>query len=207
MQYAETLMRTAFLIRHAERNPIINPREHAAELLNEKGKTEATYLGIELSKAFNSIAIYSSPITRCIQTGECIAKAFGDDINIHTSNILGEPGPFVFGDAMDSFESLTTKGVVNSMIKGKRLPFIRSITEGSRILLNFIQKETDQHKNDVAIIFISHDAIVAPFINFLTNEEFNQSHWIEFLGGIKILFNSNDKERSFQFQRVYGVEK
>ncbi len=198
-------MGIAFLIRHAERNSILNPRDHTVELLNEKGKTEATYLGIELSKAFSSIAIYSSPITRCIQTGEYIAKAFRDDINIHTSSILGNPGPFVFGDAMDSFESLTTKGVVASMIKEKRLPFIRSIAEGSKILLDFIQKETDRYGNNVAVIFISHDAIVAPFINFLTNEEFNQSHWIEFLEGIKISFNSNGNEKSLQFQRVYGV--
>lgn len=200
-------MGIAFLIRHAERNHIINPREHTAELLNKKGKTEAINRGIELHKEFNSVVIYSSPINRCVQTGECIAKAFGDDTNIYISKILGDPGPFVFGDAMDVFESLTTKGVVESMIKGKPLPFIRSIGEGSKILLNFIQKETNKYGNNVAVIFVSHDAIIAPFINFLTNEEFNQTHWIEFLGGIKISFNSNDNGRSFQIQRVYGVEK
>lgn len=200
-------MGIAFLIRHAERNHIVNPREHTAELLNEKGKTEAINRGIELSKVFSSIVIYSSPINRCIQTGKYIAKAFKDDINIHISNFLGEPGPFVFGDAMDSFDSLTTKGVVESMIKGKQLPFIRSTDEGSKILLDFIQKETNKYGNEVAVVFVSHDAIVAPFINFLTNEEFNQSHWIEFLGGIKISFNTNDDDRSFQLQRVYGVEK
>lgn len=205
MQHAETLMGIAFLIRHAERNQITNSKEHSTVLLNEKGRTEAIKFGIELSKIFSTIILYSSPIYRCIQTGECIAQAFGDNINIHTSNILGEPGPFVFGDAMNSFESLTTKGVVDSMIKGKQLPFIRSIYEGSKTLLDFIQKETHKYKSNVPVIFVSHDAIVAPFINFLTNEEFNQSHWIEFLGGIKILFNSND--RSFQFQRVYGVER
>lgn len=138
-------MGIAFLIRHAERNHIVNPREHTAELLNEKGKTEAINRGIELSKVFSSIVIYSSPINRCIQTGKYIAKAFKDDINIHISNFLGEPGPFVFGNAMDSFDSLTTKGVVESMIKGKQLPFIRSTDEGSKILLDFIQKETNKY--------------------------------------------------------------
>ncbi len=200
-------MGIAFLIRHSERNHIINPREHTAELLNEKGKKEAINRGIKLSKIFNSIVIYSSPINRCIQTGECIAQSFGNDINIHKSNILGEPGPFVFGDAMETFESLTTKGVVDSMIKRKQLPFIRSIDEGSKILLDFIQKETNRYDSNAAVIFISHDAIIAPFINFLTHEKFNQSHWIEFLGGIKISFNSKDKDRTFQFQRIYGVEK
>ncbi len=57
-------MGIAFLIRHAERNHIVNPREHTAELLNEKGKTEAINRGIELSKVFSSIVIYSSPINR-----------------------------------------------------------------------------------------------------------------------------------------------
>ena len=35
MQHAETLMGIAFLIRHAERNQITNPKEHSTVLLNE----------------------------------------------------------------------------------------------------------------------------------------------------------------------------
>lgn len=200
-------MGIAFLIRHAERNRIINPKKHATVLLNEKGKTEATNLGFELSKIFSSIVIYSSPINRCIQTGKCLAQTFGENISIYTSNILGEPGPFVFGDAMNSFESLTTKGVVDSMIKRKQLPFIRSIDEGSKILLDFIQKETNKYSSKIAVIFISHDAIVAPFINFLTHEKFNKSHWIGFLEGIKILFDTNTNKECFQVQRIYGAKK
>ena len=197
-------MKTAFVIRHSKRNQIENPLKHAEMLLNEEGKKIASNFGTLLADKFDQIKIFSSPIGRCIQTGDCIKAAFknSSETEIEISNILGEPGPFVFGDAMESFVKLRTTGVVEAIENGKNMPFIRTEEEGTKILLDFVRKETLRCNDNTAVVFVTHDACIAPVINFFTSEYFKDDHWIEFLGGLKIQFDAD----SITIQRLKGVE-
>lgn len=105
--------------------------------------------------------------------------------------MLGEPGPFVFGDAADIFVKLGTAGVVEAMETGESLQYIRKEEEGTKILLDYLRAETEKSDNQTANVFITHDACIAPVIHFLIGEFFNQEHWIEFLGGLRIDFDTN----------------
>ncbi len=183
-------MKTALIVRHADRDSVTNPSKHAEVLLNTEGEKRAREFGKRLLNDFAKVRIFSSPIQRCIQTGECIQEAFGDDSKIQISNVLGEPGPFVFGDAIESFVTLGTVGVVERIEKGIPMPFIRKEEEGTKVLLDYLRNETDKSDGQTANVFITHDACIAPAINFLIGELFNQEHWIEFLGGLRIDFDA-----------------
>ena len=185
------MMKTAFVIRHSERDSVKDPLKHAEVVLNENGKKIAYEFGKDLSRVFPKVRVFSSPIERCIQTGKCIQAAFDDDSEIQISYVLGEPGPFVFGDAADSFVRLGTAGVVEAIENGESLQYIRKEEEGTKILLDYLRKETEKSDSQTATVFITHDACVAPAINFLIGEFFNHEHWIEFLGGLRIDFDTN----------------
>ena len=185
------MMKTAFVIRHSERDSVKDPLKHAEVVLNENGMRIAREFGERLSKVFQKVRVFSSPIERCVQTGKCIQAAFEDDSEIQISNVLGEPGPFVFGDAAELFVKLGTAGVVETIEKGESLQYIRKEEEGTKILLDYLRNETDKSDDQTANVFITHDACIAPAINFLIGEFFNQEHWIEFLGGLRIDFDPN----------------
>lgn len=75
-------MTTILLIRHGE-NEYVAKGRLAGRLpgvhLNEKGKKQADILAETLSKAPVS-AIYSSPLVRCIETAEPLAKVLKQDV-------------------------------------------------------------------------------------------------------------------------------
>lgn len=73
------MMKTAFVIRHSNRDSVTNSKNHAEVLLNAEGEKRAREFGKKLAQEFTKIKIYSSPIQRCIQTGKCIQEAFDDD--------------------------------------------------------------------------------------------------------------------------------
>lgn len=181
-------MKTAFVIRHSNRDSVKNPLNHAVVLLNAEGEKRAREFGKKLSQEFAKIRLYSSPIQRCIQTAKCIQAAFNDDSEVQLSTVLGEPGPYVFGDTAELFVTLGTVGVVEAIENGTPPPFNRKEEEGAKILLDFLRAETDKSDENTANVFITHDACIAPVIHCFTGEYFNKSHWIEFLGGLKIQF-------------------
>ena len=181
-------MKTAFVIRHSNRDSVKNPLNHAVVLLNAEGEKRAREFGKKLSQEFAKIRIFSSPIQRCIQTGKCIQEAFDDDSEVQLSTVLGEPGPYVFGDTSDLFVTLGTVGVVEGIEKRTPPPFNRKEEEGAKILLDYLRAETAKSDEDTANVFITHDACIAPVIHCFTGEYFDKNHWIEFLGGLKIQF-------------------
>ena len=181
-------MKTAFVIRHSNRDSVTNPKNHAEVLLNAEGEKRAREFGKKLAQEYTKIRIYSSPIQRCIQTGKCIQEAFADDSDVQLSTVLGEPGPYVFGDTADLFVKFGTVGIVEMIENGTPPPFNRKEEEGAKILLDFLRAETDKSDEITANVFITHDACIAPVIHCFTGEYFNKNHWIEFLGGLKIQF-------------------
>lgn len=182
------MVKTAFVIRHSDRDSVKNPLNHAVVLLNAEGEKLAREFGKKLAQEFSKIRIFSSPIQRCIQTGKCIQEAFDDDSEVQLSTVLGEPGPYVFGDTADLFVTLGTVGVVEGIENGTPPPFNRKEEEGAKILLDYLRAETVKSDEQTANVFITHDACIAPVIHCFTGEYFNKEHWIEFLGGLKIQF-------------------
>jgi broad specificity phosphatase PhoE len=182
---------TAILIRHSERNHIPDGVHDIITPINAQGEIIATELG-KTMRSFESIKIISSPVDRCVQTGNAIMKGFGTQSAISYSNLLGDPGPFVFDCevAKDHFINMTCKTVVETQIAHKELAGIRPIEEGSEILKRYIVLEMQNNTPNNLLIFITHDAILAPFIFQYTGEKFNHEHWIDFIDGVAFIEKS-----------------
>jgi len=193
---------TAILMRHADRE-YINPGVNEDEPINEAGMANSIMFGEKLSPFFGGVKIFTSPVGRCIQTGEAIMEGFRKRGPISASNMLGEPGPFVFErpTASKIFKDLGCKGTIESMIAGHELPGIRSAADGSELLKEFIVSEMRANDGENLLLFITHDAIVIPLIYHYTGEEFGRDHWLDFSdgvafiredGGIRLVRNGNE---------------
>lgn len=182
-------MKTVFVIRHSAQNEIKDVREHDKILLNDIGKKTAINLGKRLFEEFGTIKIFSSPVRRCIQTGECINKAFSKKSEIRIIKELGNP---FAEEGCKSYYALGAKGAVIRHENGIGMSDVRSEIEGTQILMNIIKNEISKDKSsDNALIFITHDACIAPCMNFFLGECFDNNHRIEFLSGLKFQFDDN----------------
>jgi probable phosphoglycerate mutase len=179
------------IIRHSNREHIPNGVHDIITPINDIGKINAQKVGKLLQK-FDLKSIYTSPVDRCIQTSKNILIGYNKTFEIKETEMLGEPGTYVFDReiAKNHFIKLSTKTVVEKQIKGEHLEGIREIKEGSNILKQFvIDKLISLNKNEL-IVFVTHDAILAPFIYSLTGEKFGKNNWVDFLDGIVITKSS-----------------
>jgi len=177
----------AIIIRHADREHI-TPGKNEDEPLNETGKINSIRFGEKLS-IFNGVKIFTSPVGRCIQTGEAIIKGFQKQGCISQSNILGEPGPFVLDGQLagQMFNEFGTKCIVEKQIAGEKIIGIRPLADGCKLLKNYIVSKMNMKIEGNILIFISHDAIIAPFIYKYTREKFGRENWLDFLDGITLM--------------------
>lgn len=185
-------MKEAFIIRHSKREHVARVQEHAKAQLTKEGIAAAEDLGKWFAENFQKVKVYSSPIDRCVDTGRCIQRAFSNNTDIVISSMMGEPGPFVYGDAIESFNKLGTVGVVVALEEGRTLPLIRSKEEGTQLLIDHVLDELRIAEDGTALVFVTHDACVAPAINLLAGEFFDEKHWIEYLGGLEIQINEGE---------------
>ena len=179
---------TAILMRHADRE-YIQQGVNDDEPINEAGRANSIMFGEKLSPFFESVKVFASPIGRCVQTGEAIMEGFRKRSPVSTSNMLGEPGPFVFErpTASKIFKDLGCKGTLEKMIAGEELPGIRSAAEGSELLKEFILSEMRANKSENLLLFITHDAIVIPLIYHYTGEKFGRDRWLDFSDGVAFI--------------------
>ncbi len=193
------------LIRHSERDFIPNKANDLTTPITTLGKQKARTLGEYLRK-FEKLVIYSSPILRCVQTSEEISKGFNKTSTIHTSNILGLHGPFVY-DSEKAEKEFTSKGliqVVKDMQNCIQIEGARGKEEGSKILLSFIKEAFSKANKDEFLIFISHDAIITVFLNYIFQEYFDKQNWLNFLDGCGLIkdlkrINFIRKEKSYEY--------
>ena len=144
-----------YLIRHAQKE---NNTVHAT--LTKKGLTDSFLYGQLLkNKNININLIVSSPIERCLQTAEQISLGYGK-IEIQQSTLLGDPGIFVHnGDrAMEVFNSHSLLDIINKQLCNTQLSGFNDIDSATQKLLLFMKKKKEN------ILYISHDAIITPFI-------------------------------------------
>lgn len=190
----ELLHQKSFLlfIRHAEK--VINPEEpedvHVP--LSKKGILQSQEFGKKLEELFGKIeigVIKTSPIQRCISTAQNIINRQHCETPIIPSKILGDPGVFVADDqlAYQNFIDLGVKQVIEALYAEKTLAGMRTIKEGVQLLLN--EMNNDLKNCDGMIIYITHDAILIPFIKFFIEEFEYTNNLIDYLNGIIFLIN------------------
>jgi hypothetical protein len=175
----------ALIIRHADREHI-HAGVHDIEMpINELGEKNAKQIGTSLWQ-FENMKIITSPVYRCVQTGNAIIDGFGKQSQISQSNLLGEPGPFVVDGklAKEYFVDLGCYRTVKMQIENQIMKGIRPTKEGSELLTKFVIDEMKNNTLSNLSVFVSHDAILAPFIFYHTGEMFDKEHWISFLDGV-----------------------
>ncbi|PCJ18938.1 MAG: hypothetical protein COB02_09390 [Candidatus Cloacimonadota bacterium] len=164
-----------YLIRHAEKE---NSSVHAK--LTKKGLESSFIYGKNLKKSNIKLTkIITSPIERCLQTSQKIAEAY-KNIIIEESSLLGNPGIFVNdGDlAMDIFNQYKLIDIINMQLSNQELEGFNDIKNASNQLLNLMKTNKDN------TLYISHDAIISPFIFFIKNRKrIVQNEIVNYLDG------------------------
>jgi len=183
------------LIRHAEK---LTPPKQG---LTSKGIQDAFKYGVFLKKhGYTFDDIISSPVERCLQTAEGIAKGLTHNTSVRTSQLLGDPGAFVTDDKLAAgvFEAFTVHEVINKMLYGEALSGFASVDEGSKILANKINLDMKAGKST---LYISHDAIIMPFIaRQLSISQIQKKDIVGYLGGFRVQEAHNKSiERDFRF--------
>lgn len=116
---------------------------------------------------------------------------YGTDMPIHKSEVLAYPGSFWPDDGIgDNLEqrSAGKDGAISpetpvSVCTG-------ALSEGTENVLNAVLG-TPVQKGAVAL-FVSHDAVIAPVLSYLTSGDPDQSEWIDFLDGF-VLFREGGR--------------
>ena len=182
----------SLLIRHADRDEIPHGSFGNEILLNEKGIQNAISFGDSLvDKKINRI--FTSPIERCVQTAEFIAKGYGNSIAIVETNALGAPGLHI-KDEKIAGEFLLQHGIdkmYKLFIQSENIPGITNINELNYSMTNFINENTTENGTT---IYITHDMLIA-FYHFSINKKvYTKENWINYLTGMT--FRNNELARN-----------
>lgn len=196
----------AIVIRHSDRDKMdIGQTEQP---LNTEGIIHAEKLGTELM-GFADYAFYSSPVDRCQQTVEYIQRGIfqGSEKKQNTlSSLLGKPGVFVIDRKNNAFLTLSCREVVVKQLSHEKQYGIRDTVEGAKLLIDYIVGEMEKATDGCLLVFVTHDAIVAPVIFELTGEMFGYENWPEFSDGF-IIEQNTDGYKVIRKKKYYELKK
>ena len=174
----------AFLLRHGRRDNI-PAGEFGDEIeLNDAGIRESLLFGNSISN-LEIRKIFVSPIKRCIQTGELINSELRVKVPVIVSDILGNPGPYVYPNSSEAGKNYLKLGgekLYQSIIDGETIPGFRNLKDGSDRLSNFINNESEGNGIN---LFISHDLIIAWYTLYMFNHKYTFNNWVGYLVGPK----------------------
>lgn len=173
---------TALVIRHADRDKMAHAQ--IFQPLNEAGKRNAYELGTKI-RGFRNYLFFSSPVDRCVETAQNMQSGISTEkMNKPIeSTLLGEPGPFVINQQNNAFKTTSLRTVVKKQIAHESLEGIRTTEEGTKIFVDFILSQLKMAPDGTLLVFVTHDAILAPVISELTGEEFGHENWPGFSDG------------------------
>ena len=180
--------RLSLIIRHGDRDKIPQGSFGNEVMLNDDGIRNSIAFGKELSN-LKVNKIYTSPIGRCVQTAESIARGYGHDIEIIETNALGAPGLHI-SDKIVAGEFFLKHGfdeMYKRFINEMQIPGIPSIKEVNSLVTSYVNKNT----NDVGLtIFVTHDMLIAFYHYSINKKIYTKENWVKYLSGL-ILKNGN----------------
>lgn len=170
----------ALFLRHAEREEVPADAPYADVDLTPAGTLAARLLGRSIGGALGWAA--ASPFLRCRRTARELSG--GHNIPVDEDTRLGRHGPWVLDHEAGArlFESLGMKGVVHAQMAGTRWPCIRSLEDGTRLLLS---SALDRIERSGSGVCVSHDAVLMPAIAWLTGDTF-EGRWLSPLDGFAL---------------------
>lgn len=181
----------AILLRHAER-PEIPEGSHGMDVgLTEDGMAAAHRIGATLGERIRSIT--TSPVLRCRTTAALLCKGANRQLEITDHALLGAPGAFVAdGDvAWESWRRMGNEGVIAHMMASSQpLPGMHPPKLAVRRLLDLLSLAMD---HEVGLhVFVTHDAILAPFVAHALGRPLERERWPRFLDAMMLWYESGD---------------
>lgn len=174
----------AVMIRHGDRDNFADGDLGNNVLLNKKGVENSLNLGVSL-RGFAISRIFTSPIQRCVQTADCIAKGYGKEMEIIQTHCLGNPGLHISDDILAG-EYFLKHGffkILDEFINGIPSPGLRGKDEYQRLMTEFIHSET----NETGLtLYVTHDSLIALYHYCISQTVYTPESWVEYLGGLII---------------------
>lgn len=192
-------MRKLILLRHAER-PEIAPTEVGNNVvLTEQGKRDT----LEYAKAMSGevVSMMTSPIERCIETAEIIAKEKGfPSENIERSHLLGNPG-FVIEDGKLAWQQWQTKGhdVVNQHLLSANVA-LPGFVDFELAVNTFLEKIATALADapEGLHVWVTHDVMLATLASRSLPCHLSLTDWPHFLGHLIVTLEESG-QLSFEY--------
>ncbi len=189
--------RVFLLIRHGERNHITpeDPDFGAHVGLTERGCEQALSLGRAIPVA-GDICFYSSPVGRCMETAERIAKGRGIDFpQVQPLDCLAE----YFVQDYDEYTKVLRAGFYEGICewlqneaagkpRGVREAFAPLAGRSEEMLSMMLEKGSARFN-----IFATHDAWIVPCLTHFCNMRFTPQRWMNFLTGMAVVTGPDAK--------------
>ncbi|MCP4136544.1 MAG: histidine phosphatase family protein [bacterium] len=192
--------RVAIIMRHAERDPVIDFKSIITAMLTPQGQKDARELGRELAEfppiSANPVQIYHSPIPRCQETAEHLYTGLKNEHNsVEIAGRNDDVGTPYFVGAVDSFKKLALQFdmdvIVRKWFNGELpdtvlLPPEQAALIQLRVLIDHLKNETGSS------IYISHDwniMLLREYYFGLRHEDIGPP---DFLDGIAAYIQSNE---------------
>jgi broad specificity phosphatase PhoE len=170
----------SLLIRHSDRYDIPNGSEGRDVPLNKNGKLNAMKFGEKIS-AYKLNKIITTPLDRCRQTAECIAKGYGQAIEIEPSNTFGG---LHLSDWKKANEFLSKEGYpewYKRIINDVSVEGIQSAVQYNKLMTGFLTENTTENG---LTIFVSHDFLIAYYHYSLDKTIYSWDNWVKYLSGL-----------------------
>jgi broad specificity phosphatase PhoE len=198
-------MNKLLIIRHAERPEISAAEVGNDVLLTSKGKVDSGLFVKLITKPI--LSIKTSPIGRCRQTAEIMAKTgnFAEE-DIELSSMLGDPG-FIIEDGDIAWQHWLEKGhdAVNQyLLSGIESWLGFNDLEATVVAVKEKIKTLLSNTTTGTHIWITHDTILATLASRLLNEKLTLAQWPEFLGYLECsLSDENQLLVNYQLKPNY----
>lgn len=189
--------RVFILVRHGERNHITpNDPDYGAHVgLTDNGRKQA--LGFGSVMPIDGDAVYfSSPVGRCVETAECIAKGRADQGYPQTESVtpiqeLAEYFVSNYDEYLKVLKAGFYEGLCEYVEKGSH-PAFYPVKERVEEMLRMMQVRGSAKFN----IFVTHDAWIVPCLRILCGLKFTPQRWMNFLSGFAMILSA-DGNRKF----------
>ncbi len=171
----------AIVLRHAERDALPPGESGSNVALTENGVATAKQLGKLLGERSPG-KIHSSPLPRCVNTGQQIAEGAGWNTGVMPDWRLGSPGPFVVDEGLCEplFLRLGSREVVRRQLEASPPPVgMRPADDGIRIFLELAAAPLGQDGR--TYLHVTHDSVLAVIVGRLFDLGLEDFHWPEYL--------------------------
>jgi broad specificity phosphatase PhoE len=157
--------------------------------LTPQGVLLAEQWGARLSQQL--AAFYSSPVGRCVDTAQAMARGAKKSLNIMQTTLLVEPGCFVYDikKAGVLFLKMGAVSFANHHLT-TNIAGVLSPKDGAKKLIEHFYQSQQGYNQGEIIVHVSHDTILAAFIYHLLQKSYlDEQDWPQMMEGAWLWFD------------------